>query len=319
MLTVDQYSELIEKEIASLTYPKVAPGLYEPIRYTLDGGGKRLRPVLLMAAAEAFGGNAQEVMPQALGIEMFHNFTLLHDDVMDNADVRRGRPTVHRRWNSSAAILSGDAMLTMASVLMGKGDDSALASTLDLFNTTAMEIYQGQQLDMEFEDRTDVSVDEYMEMIRLKTSVLLACACAIGALRAGASRAGCEAMYRYGERLGLAFQLQDDYLDTYGDPTLFGKEIGGDIINEKKTWLWITAMAERPDDMKKVLAKKLTDYLKVREITAIYDELDLPARTHTLIERYAAEAVEALGEAGLQPAALNFFTGIAQKSVNRSH
>lgn len=319
MLTVDQYSELIEKELASLTYPKVAPGLYEPIRYTLDGGGKRLRPVLLMAAAEAFGGNAQEVMPQALGIEMFHNFTLLHDDVMDNADVRRGRPTVHRRWNSSAAILSGDAMLTMASVLMGKGDDSALASTLELFNTTAMEIYQGQQLDMEFEDRTDVSVDEYMEMIRLKTSVLLACACAIGALRAGASRAGCEAMYRYGERLGLAFQLQDDYLDTYGDPTLFGKEIGGDIINEKKTWLWITAMAERPDDMKKVLAKKLTDYLKVREITAIYDELDLPARTHTLIECYAAEAVEALGEAGLQPAALNFFTGIAQKSVNRSH
>lgn len=319
MLTVDQYSELIEKELASLTYPKVAPGLYEPIRYTLDGGGKRLRPVLLMAAAEAFGGNAQEVMPQALGIEMFHNFTLLHDDVMDNADVRRGRPTVHRRWNSSAAILSGDAMLTMASVLMGKGDDSALASTLELFNTTAMEIYQGQQLDMEFEDRTDVSVDEYMEMIRLKTSVLLACACAIGALRAGASRAGCEAMYGYGERLGLAFQLQDDYLDTYGDPTLFGKEIGGDIINEKKTWLWIMAMAERPDDMKKVLAKKLTDYLKVREITAIYDELDLPARTHTLIERYAAEAVEALGEAGLQPAALNFFTGIAQKSVNRSH
>lgn len=319
MLTVDQYSELIEKELASLAYPKVAPGLYEPIRYTLDGGGKRLRPVLLMAAAEAFGGKAQEVMPQALGIEMFHNFTLLHDDVMDNADVRRGRPTVHRRWNSSVAILSGDAMLTMASVLMGKGDDSALASTLELFNTTAMEIYQGQQLDMEFEDRTDVSVDEYMEMIRLKTSVLLACACAIGALRAGASRAGCEAMYRYGERLGLAFQLQDDYLDTYGDPTLFGKEIGGDIINEKKTWLWITAMAERPDDMKKVLAKKLTDYLKVREITAIYDELDLPARTHTLIERYAAEAVEALGEAGLQPAALNFFTGIAQKSVNRSH
>lgn len=319
MLTVDQYSELIEKELASLAYPKVAPGLYEPIRYTLDGGGKRLRPVLLMASAEAFGGKAQEVMPQALGIEMFHNFTLLHDDVMDNADVRRGRPTVHRRWNSSAAILSGDAMLTMASVLMGKGDDSALASTLELFNTTAMEIYQGQQLDMEFEDRTDVSVDEYMEMIRLKTSVLLACACAIGALRAGASRAGCEAMYRYGERLGLAFQLQDDYLDTYGDPTLFGKEIGGDIINEKKTWLWITAMAERPDDMKKVLAKKLTDYLKVREITAIYDELDLPARTHTLIERYAAEAVEALGEAGLPPAALNFFTGIAQKSVNRSH
>lgn len=319
MLTVDQYSELIEKEIASLTYPKVAPGLYEPIRYTLDGGGKRLRPVLLMASAEAFGGKAQEVMPQALGIEMFHNFTLLHDDVMDNADVRRGRPTVHRRWNSSAAILSGDAMLTMASVLMGKGAESALASTLELFNTTAMEIYQGQQLDMEFEDRTDVSVDEYMEMIRLKTSVLLACACAIGALRAGASRAGCEAMYRYGERLGLAFQLQDDYLDTYGDPTLFGKEIGGDIINEKKTWLWITAMAERPDDMKKVLAKKLTDYLKVREITAIYDELDLPARTHTLIERYAAEAIEALGEAGLPPAALNFFTGIAQKSVNRSH
>jgi len=319
MLTVDQYSELIEKEIALIDYPKVAPGLYEPIRYTLDGGGKRLRPVLLMAAAEAFGCEAGNVIPQALGIEMFHNFTLLHDDVMDNADVRRGRPTVHRRWNSSAAILSGDAMLTMASCLMARGDGEKMAATLDLFNTTAMEIYQGQQLDMEFENRSDVSVEEYMEMIRLKTSVLLACACAIGALRAGASRSCCDAMYRFGERLGLAFQLQDDYLDTYGDPALFGKEIGGDIINEKKTWLWINAMAEHPGEMAAVLAKKLTDYLKVREIKAIYDELNLPARSHALIERYANEAVEALGEAQLPPEAFRFFSALALRLVNRNN
>ena len=319
MKTSAEYIDSINRLIAGIPYPEEPHGLYEPIAYTLDCGGKRLRPMLLLASCDAVGGKMERAVNQALGIEMFHNFTLLHDDVMDRADKRRGKPTVHCKWNEATAILSGDAMLTMASQLMGSGCNDKLSEVLDLFHGTAMEIYEGQQFDMDFESRDDVTVDEYMEMIRLKTSVLLACACAIGALRAGALRAGCEAMYRYGERLGLAFQLQDDYLDTYGDPTLFGKEIGGDIINEKKTWLWITAMAERPEDMKKVLAKKLTDYLKVREITAIYDELDLPARTHTLIERYAAEAVEALGEAGLQPAALNFFTGIAQKSVNRSH
>lgn len=278
-----------------------------------------MRPVLLLASACAFGAEAESVINQALGIEMFHNFTLLHDDVMDNADVRRGRPTVHRRWDNSTAILSGDAMLTMATQLVMRNTGEKMPHVLDLFNATAMEIYEGQQFDMDFESRDDVTLEEYMEMIRLKTSVLLACACRMGAMMANAGERDCEAMYRYGELLGLAFQLQDDYLDTYGDPALFGKEIGGDIINEKKTWLWITAMAERPLQMQEVLDKKLTDYLKIKEIKAIYDALDLPGRSHELIERYASEAVGALSATAMAPEALEFFKALARKSTTRSN
>lgn len=319
MFSTDYFSEIIEKAIAEISYPEAPAGLYAPIRYTLEGGGKRLRPMLLMATAEAFGCDATEVVNQALGIEMFHNFTLLHDDVMDRADVRRGRPTVHRRWNDCTAILSGDAMLTMATQLVAKCPDDKLRGVLDLFNNTAMEIYEGQQYDMGFETRNDVSVDEYMSMIRLKTSVLLACACRMGAVMAGASDEACDAIYRYGELLGLAFQLQDDYLDTYGDPALFGKEIGGDIINEKKTWLWINAMAECGDAMRAVLDKKLTDYLKIQEITAIYDELDLPARSRELIQRYSDDAIAALDGVKMSGEARDFFVALAQKAADRKH
>lgn len=319
MFSIDYFAEIIEKAVAGIVYPQQPAGLYAPIRYTLEGGGKRLRPVLLMASAKAFGAEPASVISQALGIEMFHNFTLLHDDVMDNADVRRGRPTVHRRWNNSTAILSGDAMLTMATRLIADCDGGKLPELLRLFNTTAMEIYEGQQFDMDFENRDDVTVDEYMEMIRLKTSVLLACACRMGAMLGGACERDCEAMYRYGELLGLAFQLQDDYLDTYGDPALFGKEIGGDIINEKKTWLWITAMAECPAQMNAVLDKKLTDYLKIKEIKEIYDSLNLPSRSHELIERYASEAVACLSDVAVTAAAKDFFKALAAKSTTRSN
>nr|MDE6126736.1 polyprenyl synthetase family protein [Muribaculaceae bacterium] len=271
MFSTDIFADMVEQKLPTLTEARTPATLFAPIAYTLSGGGKRLRPVLLLAAAKAFGLEPAEALDQALGIEVFHNFTLLHDDVMDNADVRRGRPAVHRRWNASAAILSGDAMLTMATQLMTKAPAAMLPEVMELFNTTAMEVYAGQQLDMDFEERQDVTVDEYIEMIRLKTSVLLACACRMGALLAGASEESQTAMYRYGELLGLAFQLQDDLLDTYGDPALFGKEIGGDIINEKKTWLWINAMAREPQRMRQILDKKLTDYLKIREITEVYD------------------------------------------------
>ncbi len=319
MFTTDYFAEIIERGISDIVYPAKPAGLFAPIRYTLEGGGKRLRPVLLLASAEAFGCNPEVALPQAVGIEMFHNFTLLHDDVMDNADVRRGRPTVHRRWNSSTAILSGDAMLTMATQFMADCDKSLMPDVMAMFNKTAMEIYMGQQYDMDFEHRDDVTVDEYLEMIRLKTSVLLACACRIGAMLAGADEKSADAMYRYGELLGLAFQLQDDYLDTYGDPALFGKEIGGDIINEKKTWLWINAMAEARERMEKILDRKLTDYLKVKEIKEVYDSLDLPARSHELITRYTDMAINALSEAGIPAEARAFFTSLAGKSVSRSH
>lgn len=319
MFSTDIFAEMVEQKLPSLTESKTPATLFTPIAYTLSGGGKRLRPVLLLAAAKAFGLEPEKAIDQALGIEVFHNFTLLHDDVMDNADVRRGRPAVHRRWNASVAILSGDAMLTMATQLMAKAPESLLPAVMELFNTTAMEVYAGQQLDMDFEDRGDVTVEEYIEMIRLKTSVLLACACRMGALLAGASEESQKAMYRYGELLGLAFQLKDDLLDTYGDPALFGKEIGGDIINEKKTWLWINAMGREPQRMRQVLDKKLTDYLKIREITEIYDSLSLADESRRLIERYTEEAVDALAGTDIPAAPREYFTSLARKAVDRAN
>lgn len=319
MFDKDRLSDIIESAISSIDYGEGPRGLFQPVEYTLEGGGKRLRPLLLLASCQALGGDPEVALNQAVGIEMFHNFTLLHDDVMDNAEVRRGRPTVHRRWNESVAILSGDAMLTLATRIVTTGSGDRMAAILDLFNTTAMEVYGGQQLDMEFEDRNDVSVEEYIEMIRLKTSVLLACACRMGAVMAGASPEDCQAMYRYGELLGLAFQLQDDNLDTYGDPALFGKEIGGDIINEKKTWLWINAMNREPKRMQRVVEQKLTDYLKIREIRKIYDDLGLKEEAQALIEHYASEAVKAISQVKMSPQARAFFTSMAAKSAARSH
>lgn len=319
MFDKDHFSEIIEAAIASIDYGDGPEGLFLPVEYTLEGGGKRLRPMLLLASCEAFGGNADQALSQAVGIEMFHNFTLLHDDVMDRAEVRRGRPTVHRRWNESVAILSGDAMLTLATMLMMRNTGDRLAKVLDLFNRTAMEVYGGQQLDMEFENRKDVTVEEYMEMIRLKTSVLLACACKTGAIMSGASDADADAMYRYGELLGLAFQLQDDNLDTYGDPALFGKEIGGDIINEKKTWLWINGFSREPQRMQRIVDQKLTDYLKIREIRKVYDDLDLRKESQQLIVKYCNDAVEALQGTGMSGEARDFFTALALESAARSN
>jgi geranylgeranyl diphosphate synthase type II len=217
------------------------------------------------------------------------------------------------------AILSGDAMLTLATQFVSRGAGERLEKVLDLFNTTAMEVYAGQQLDMEFESRHDVTIDEYIEMIRLKTSVLLACACKMGAIMAGATDADADAMYRFGELLGLAFQLQDDNLDTYGDPALFGKEIGGDIINEKKTWLWINAMNREPEQLKRVLDQKLTDYLKIEAIRKIYDSLQLKEESQALIEHYSDKAIEVLETVNMPHEAREFFRSLAMKCAARSH
>ena len=319
MIDKEKLTGLIEDAIAGLSYDEGPQGLFAPVRYTLEGGGKRLRPLLLLSTCEALGGDPDKAISQAVGLEMFHNFTLLHDDVMDNAEVRRGRPTVHRRWNPSVAILSGDAMLTMATELVCKDSGAHLREVLDLFNRTAMEVYGGQQLDMEFENRRDVSVKEYVEMIRLKTSVLLACACKLGAIMAGASEKDADAMYSYGEKLGLAFQLQDDNLDTYGDPALFGKEIGGDIINEKKTWLWINAAQRAPRELQHILDKKLTDYLKIQEVRSLYDSLGLKEEAASLIKSYAEQAVEALAGVNMAPDSREFFTSLAMRSATRSN
>lgn len=322
-MDTDKIQLIIRQTIDSLPLEKEPKGLYSPIRYTLEGGGKRLRPLLLLASVAAFGADPERFSSQAAGIEMFHNFTLLHDDVMDNADVRRGRPTVHRKWDLSTAILSGDAMLTLASQLMMENLRSeAAVEVLRLFNTTAMEIYEGQQYDMDFERRDDVTVAEYMEMIRLKTSVLLGCAAKIGAIVAGASPDDASRLYEYGVKLGLAFQLQDDWLDTFGDPVIFGKAIGGDILNDKKTWLLINALqAPDADLLRSILADRaLRPDEKIERVKAFYISHNLGARCHELIGTYADEAVSAVESvSGIDPFWKNFFIDIARSSATRNH
>lgn len=318
MKEFDEYLSMVNQAIANLKLPSQPAGLYDPIRYTLDCGGKRLRPVLVLSACEAMGGEPMSAIHQAIAIEMFHNFTLLHDDVMDNADVRRGRPTVHKKWNEETAILSGDAMLTTSTMLLAIKAGDKLATALDLFNGTAMNIYEGQQYDMDFETRLDVSVEEYIEMIRLKTSVLLGCACGMGALMAGADFESQVAFFNYGVNLGLAFQLQDDYLDTYGNPETFGKAIGGDILNDKKTWLLIMALNEdKTGTVKALIGDNSNQQEKIEKVRAIYNSLGLPDRIHELIRAYIDSAIACLDQLNLMPEARAFFMDLALKSATR--
>lgn len=320
MLSPDQYPDIIENAIANIDFPKHPSGLYQPIKYALESGGKRIRPMLTLATCEALGVDYNRAVNQALAIEMFHNFTLLHDDVMDKSEVRRGRPTVHLRWNEQTAILSGDAMLTLATIILSRGAGDKLAEVLDLFNKTAMEVYEGQQYDMDYEHRKSVSVDEYLEMIRLKTSVLIGCATRMGAIMAGASEEVSRAFYDYGEKLGLAFQLRDDYLDTFGDPTMFGKAIGGDIVNDKKTWLLITAINEdRSGTIDKWLGNKSDNPGKIAAVTEVYRFLKLDVRCSELVDRYCDEAIAQLNRIDLTPEARKFFTDIALNSRARSN
>lgn len=319
MKTQQELTDYINEAIASIPYPQQPAGLYEPIAYTLSSGGKRLRPTLLLSVMEALGGKASDAVNQAMGIEMYHNFTLVHDDVMDNADLRRGRPTVVHKWGRDTAILSGDAMLTMATQLMARCPADKLPDVMDVFNRTAMEVYEGQQYDMEFEQRVDVSVEEYMNMIRLKTSVLLAGACEIGAVMAGAPAEVRRAFYGYGVSLGLAFQLRDDYLDTYGDPLIFGKEIGGDIVNGKKTWLLITARSEDSDGaLSRIMAANPAPQEKIEAVREIYDALNLPRRITRLIEQYTDNAVRVLDTVSLQPGWKDYFTSLALSLNDRA-
>ena len=319
MLTFNQYLDMVNGAIARLQYPEQPARLYEPIAYTMDLGGKRLRPVLTLMACEAMGGKADDALDAALAIEMFHNFTLLHDDVMDRADRRRGKPTVHCQWNDNVAILSGDTMLTLATQLMTRARRFDL---LDLFNRTAIEIYEGQQLDMDFESRDTVALDEYIEMIRLKTSVLLGCACKTGALAAGAGDDDAQALYRMGVDLGLAFQLQDDWLDVWGDPLTFGKEIGGDIANNKKTFLLINALNRATGEQATLLRQWLdTDSErhddKVKAVTAIYEQLGLKELAQDEIARYSRRALQWLDSVKMGNDAHEAFAALINRLTRR--
>lgn len=319
MTSPRELTELINSFLAQIPYPAHPAELYSPIRYTLETGGKRLRPILMLSVIDALGGDVSQGLSQAAAIEIFHNFTLVHDDVMDNAQVRRGRPTVFHKWGRDTAILSGDTMLTLAYEYMTSCPDNILRPLLELFNRTAIEVYEGQQLDMEFENRDDVSVDEYIHMIRLKTSVLLACACEIGAIVAGASEQTRKAFYSYGTSMGLAFQLRDDYLDTYGDPLIFGKQIGGDIINDKKTWLYITALNEDVSgELKRIIASKPDSQNKIEAVCSFYDSLNLPERICSLIEQYTEQAVKSLNSIEIKPGWKEYFTSLATDLNKRS-
>ncbi len=275
------------------------PTLYDPARYILSLGGKRLRPLLTLMGADLFGSAVDKAINAALAIEIFHNFTLLHDDLMDRADMRRGQPTVHKKWNANSAILSGDAMVIEAYRYIAKVPPASLPVIMDLFSTTAMQICQGQQLDMDFEKRMDVSEAEYIEMIRLKTAVLIGCALKMGALIGGAEPRDADCLYEYGINIGLAFQLKDDLLDVYGDPRTFGKMIGGDILCNKKTYLLIKALKNSGEQQKKMLllwlsASEFDSAEKIRFVKNVYDELNLKVITGNLIEKYYLASLDCL-------------------------
>lgn len=285
----------INQGLAALNLERQPFGLYKPIRYVLSMGGKRLRPVLLLMSYNIYKEDAMSVVPAALGIETYHNYTLLHDDVMDRAEMRRGKPCVHHVWNDNTAILSGDSMLVMAYQLMAQCLPQYLKPVMDLFTTTALEIGEGQQYDVDFEQRMDVRPEEYLEMIRLKTSVLLACALKLGAVLADAPAGDCDSLYRFGESLGLAFQLQDDLLDVYGDFKTFGKKIGGDILCNKKTYLLITALeradeAQRAELEKWIAAKEYVPEEKIAAVTSLYNEIGVREVCENLVKKYFEES-----------------------------
>lgn len=310
----------INKAIESLDWSKEPKGLYEPIAYTLASGGKRLRPTLALIAAALFGGNEEDVLPAALALEVFHNFTLLHDDVMDRAAVRRGRPTVHVKWDDNTAILSGDQMLIEAYRLLSGVPADKLPQVLKWFNEMATGICEGQQYDVDFEHMEEVSIADYMKMIELKTSVLLANALRTGGYIAGANEAQQQALYLFGLHIGLAFQIQDDILDVYGDPKTFGKAIGGDICCNKKTLLLLTALqtadAASRDELNQWLAVNDRPEEKIAAVTALYNRLGVREAAEAVMEEHTALALKQLEQLP-QNAACEQLRQLAAKLITR--
>lgn len=297
MLNMKDMLNKINAALAAIPYPSQPEGLYEPISYVLSMGGKRLRPTLVLLAYSLFKPDWEKAMPAAIGLETYHNHTLLHDDLMDNADVRRGMPTVHKKWDANTAVLSGDTMLLLAAQMIASAGIGRMEEVNALFLKSAIEICEGQQYDVNFESRSDVTEEEYIEMIRLKTSVLLGCAAKMGALLADAPAADCDVLYRFAEKVGLAFQLQDDYLDCFGDQKTFGKKIGGDILCGKKTMPLHIALQRLNSEEGHELLDLLNTPLdridpdeKIANVLAIYRRLDVPAVIEKRINDFYAEA-----------------------------
>lgn len=324
MFTADELLNKVNVFLDNLPYDREPKSLYEPVSYTLSMGGKRIRPVLMLMAYNLFKNDPESILMQAVGLETYHNYTLLHDDLMDNADLRRGHETVHKRWNANTAILSGDSMLVLSYQRMASGLTDKLKPVLDTFTETALEIGEGQQYDMEFETRDDVAEAEYIEMIRLKTSVLLACALKIGAIMADASPADADNLYKFGEQIGLAFQLQDDYLDVYGDSKVFGKEIGGDITSNKKTFMLINAFnhanAEQLEELKRWVAASTFDRKeKVEAVTRLYNEIGIDKMAQDRIAYYFEQSKKYLDAVGVSADRKEELRQYAQRMMKRQY
>lgn len=324
MKTADEILKMVNEFLDHLSYDRKPESLYEPIKYVLSMGGKRIRPTLMLLAYNLYKENPEDILMNACALETYHNYTLLHDDLMDNADMRRGHLTVHKKWNNNTAILSGDSMLVLAFRRMMQCDTKHLKDILDLFTVTALEIGEGQQYDMEFETRNDVKEEEYIEMIRLKTSVLLACALKIGAILADASAEDADNLYKFGEQIGLAFQLQDDYLDVYGDSKVFGKEIGGDITSNKKTYMLINAFNKANDAQRKELtrwvsARDFDRNEKVDAVTRLYNEIGIDQLAQDKIAYYFAQSKKFLDAVNVPEEKKEELRKYAQKMMKRQY
>jgi geranylgeranyl diphosphate synthase, type II len=318
MYSKDELNELINRAVGNVTCSEEAERLYAPVRYILSLGGKRLRPLVTLMSCNIFSDRAEEALMPAVGLEIFHNFTLVHDDIMDNAPVRRKSPTVHEKWNSNQAILSGDVMAFIANEYMAATPPASFQKVFKLYNRTAIEVCIGQQMDMDFEMRQYVSRDEYLRMIELKTAVLLAACMKCGAIIGGASDRDSDLMYQFGRNLGLAFQIQDDILDVYGDPALFGKKIGGDIVENKKTFLLIKALElARGDEGQKLTAilnrKEFVREEKISEVIKIYDTLGIKSISENLAGEYISKAFGFLVMSRLQTKEKRLFFILRQR------
>lgn len=318
------FANLLEREINNLGFTGSPKELYNPINYILSLGGKRIRPALCLLATDLFQGDIEEAKYAALSIEVFHNFTLVHDDIMDEAPIRRGQATVHEKWNRDIAILSGDVMFVKAYELLSNIEVKHLPAVFKLFNKTAIEVCEGQQMDMNFETAKEVSIPEYIRMIELKTSVLLACSLKMGALISNSSEKDAELIYEFGRNLGIAFQIQDDLLDAYGDPEKFGKRVGGDIISNKKTFLLLTASAKANENQLKILNNLLSqidfdDKVKVDAMKDIYNEMGIPKLAEKTIQDYYDLAMNSLDDIQVDSERKESLIALAQQIMQREN
>lgn len=317
----EAYLAEIDKGLGTIPWPHAPENLYRPMEYILSLGGKRIRPLMVLLGAGMFTDNPLQALPQALGMEIFHNFSLVHDDMMDAAPIRRGKPTVHEKWGHNIGLLAGDGMLVLAYRHMCQCGPDKLPALLDCFNNAAIQVCEGQQMDMDFGARKTISLDEYVEMIRLKTAVLLGASLQTGALVAGAAPEQTRHLYAFGEQLGIAFQIQDDLLDVYGSPEKFGKQAGGDILENKKTWLWVKALETGNAQQKARLLQLLdsTGEDKISQVVRIYDETGIPKSAEEEISQRFKTALDHLSKTDIPENKLQPLRELADMIMARQH